>query len=386
LAIVQALKHFHHYLQGNVHQTKIFSDHTNLKYFTTKQTLTRRQARWSILLETYDYVIIPKPGKLNQADGLSRCPDHKEGIASENAERVLLDPRKFLLRPVQFHLRALHNTAIPTGMDEELHAALVEVIAKDNSIGLGQKLKELITSGPRQVTKGLQDWNYENGLFLHKGLVYVPDNENVRCKIMQQFHDNIMGHPGQWKTIELITREYWWPGITEFIKAYIKGCATCQTTKIKPPVKVPLKPNEIPSGIWETITMDFIIDLPVSNGYDSILTVIDRHSKAIILAPCHKTITAEQTSQLLIDYVWKCMGFPLTIISDQGPQFAAQVTQELWRKLGIKQKLSTAFHPQTDGESERVNQEIEQYLCICGNFQQNNWATLLPIIEFAHNA
>ena len=202
---------------------------------------------------------------------------------------------------------------------------------------------------------------------------------------MQQFHDNIMGHPGQWKTVELITHEYWWPGIMEFVKAYIKGCATCQTTKIKPPVKVPLKPNEIPLGIWETITMDFIVDLPVLNGYDSILTVVNRHSKAIILAPCHKTITAKQTSQLLIDYVWKCMGFPLMIISDQGPQFVAQVTQELWRKLGIKQKLLTAFHLQTDGESEQVNQEIEQYLHICGNFQQNNWATLLPIIEFAHN-
>ena len=116
------------------------------------------------------------------------------------------------------------------------------------------------------------------------------------------------------------------------------------------------------------------------------LTVVDRHSKAIILSPCHKTITAEQTSQLLLDNVWKRTGFPKAIISDRGPQFAAQVTQELWRKLGITQKLSMAHHPQTDGKSERVNQEIEQYLCICRNFQQNDWATLLPIIEFAHNA
>jgi transposase InsO family protein len=132
--------------------------------------------------------------------------------------------------------------------------------------------------------------------------------------------------------------------------------------------------------------MDFITDLPVSNGYNSILTVVDRHSKAIILSPCHKTITTEQTSQLLIDNVWKRTGFPLTIILDRGLQFAAQVTQEFWRKLGIKQKLSTAFHPQTDGESEWVNQELEQYLHICGNFQQDNWAMLLSIIEFAHNA
>jgi hypothetical protein len=154
-----------------------------------------------------------------------------------------------------------------------------------------------------------------------------------------------MGHPGQWKTLELITREYYWPGMMEFVKAYIKGCATCQTTKIRLPVKVPLKPNEIPEGLWEMITMDFITDLPTSKGYDSILIVVNRHSKAIILSPCNKTITAEQTSQLLVDNVWKCTGFLKAIISDRGPQFTAQVTQELWGKLGIHQKLSTTFHP-----------------------------------------
>jgi len=116
-----------------------------------KQTLTCRQVWWSILLGTYDYVIIPKLGKLNQADGLSRRPDYKEGIASKNAERVLLDPRKFLLKPEQFHIQALHNTAIPTGMDEELHAAIMEAIKIDNSTGMGEKLKKLITSRPRHV-------------------------------------------------------------------------------------------------------------------------------------------------------------------------------------------------------------------------------------------
>jgi len=114
--------------------------------------------------------------------------------------------------------------------------------------------------------------------------------------------------------------------------------------------------------------MDFITDLPISNRYDSIFTVVDQHSKAVILSLCHKTITAEQTSQLLIDNVWIRTSFPLTIISDQGPQFAAQVTQEFWQKLGIKQKLSTTFHPQIDGELEWVNQELKQYLCICRNF------------------
>jgi hypothetical protein len=138
---------------------------------------------------------------------------------------------------------------------------------------------------------------------LYKGLVYVPNNEALKQKVVQQFHNNIMGHPEQWKTLELITQEYYWPGMMEFIKAYIKGCATCQTTKIRPPVKVLLKLTEISEGPWETITMDFITDLPTSKGYDSILTVVDCHSKAIILSLCNKIITAEQTSQLLIDNI-----------------------------------------------------------------------------------
>jgi hypothetical protein len=310
-------------------------------------------------------------------DALSWHPDLKEGIATDNADRILLTPDKFCIQ-------ALQMTAIPMGINTELKQAIREAIETDRLTG--QKLKDILLNGPRDAAKGLQEWNLENGLILYKGLIYIPNNENLKHKVVQQYHNELMGHPGEWKTIELIMRDFWWPGITTFIKAYIKGCATCQTTKIKPPVKVPLKPNEVPQGIWETIMMDFITDLPVSNGYDSILTVVDRHSKAVILLPCHKTITAEQTSQLLINNVWKRTGFPLTIISDRGPQFAAQVTQEFWQKLGIKQKLSTAFHPQTDGESERVNQELKQYLCICGNFQQDNWATLLSIIKFAHNA
>ena len=252
--------------------------------------------RWALFLATFNFLIIPKPGKLNKADALSRCPDYKEGIASENAEQVLLTPDKF-------HIQALHNMAIPTGMDLDLKAALKEGIEADQV--MGDKLKSILTSGPRHIMKGLQDWNYEDGLFLYKGLVYVPNNENLKHKITQLFHDKVIGHPGQWKTIELITQEYWWPRITEFIKAYIKGCAIRQTTKIRPPIKVPLKPNEIPQGIWDTITMDFITDLPTSKGYDSILIVVDRHSKAIILSPCNKNIIAVETSQLLLDNIWK---------------------------------------------------------------------------------
>ena len=124
LAIVLSLKHFRHYLQGNKHQTNIFSDHANLQYFTMKQNIMRRQSCWALFLATFDYIIIPKPGKLNKADALSRRPDYKEGIASENAAQVLLTPDKF-------SIRALSNSAIPTGMNLDLKAALKEGIQAD---------------------------------------------------------------------------------------------------------------------------------------------------------------------------------------------------------------------------------------------------------------
>jgi len=208
LTIIHSLKHFRHYLQGNKHRTKIFSDHTNLQYFTLKQTLTCRQSQWSLFLATYDFIIIPKPSKLNKANALSRHPDYKEGIASENANQILLTTDKFLLTPDTFQIHALHNMAIPTGMDQDLKAALQEGIKADRVIG--EKLRSMLTSGPRYITKGLQEWNYEDRLFLYKGLVYIPNNKNLKCKVTQRFHDQVMGHPGQWKTIELITQEYWW--------------------------------------------------------------------------------------------------------------------------------------------------------------------------------
>ena len=174
--------------------------------------------------------------------------------------------------------------------------------------------------------------------------------------------------------------------MSTFIREYVDGCAVCQSTKNRPRTRVPLQPNQIPTDIWGIITMDFIVDLPLSKGYDSLFVVVDRLSKATILAPCNKTITADETAQLYIEHVWRRTGLPKQVISDRGPQFASKVMQEIWERLGVKSSLSTAFHPQTDGETERVNQELEQYLYVFCNFQADNWAQLLPFMEFAHNA
>jgi hypothetical protein len=130
--------------------------------------------------------------------------------------------------------------------------------------------------------------------------------------------------------------------------------------------------------------MDFITDLPNSQGYDSLFVVVDCLSKTTIISPCTKTITAEETSKLYMDNVWRQTRLPHQVISDS--QFASKVMQEVWNKLGVKSTISTAFHPQTEVETERVNQELEQYLRVFGNFQQDNWVELIPFMEFAHNA
>ena len=173
------------------------------------------------------------------------------------------------------------------------------------------------------------------------------------------------------------------------ITEYIKGCTTSQSrknqlNKPKPP------PFPITSDIYDTpftsIAMDFIVKLPLSESYDTILTIMDTFSKASIFIPCNETINAENTAKLYATYVLPHYGLPTCIISDQDPQFTSTFSRELCRTLGITQNISMAYHPQTNGQSERTNQRLEQYLHIFIDYHQQNWASLLPLTQYTLNA
>jgi transposase InsO family protein len=378
LAIVHALQVFRHYLEGREDLLEILSDHGNLVYFMTKHLLTRRQARWALFLSQFHFTIVHQPGVQNKSDALSRHPDHKEGMALGNEERVLLDS-KF------FSARAARPTAVTVLGDVPLKQHIKSAQEYDKEVSIA--LESILKNGPWSITKGLEDWNLEDGVILYRGQVYVPRDEILQKDIVKRYHNHIaIGHPGRWKTYELVSREFWWPGMSTFVKDYVDGCATCQATKIKPRTQVPLQPNQVPTDVWGVITMDFITDLPNSRGYDSLFVVVDRLSKATIITPCTKSIMASDTSRIYMEHVWRHTGLPRQVISDRGPQFALKVMQEVWKKLGIQSTMSTAFHPQTDGETEHVNQELEQYLWVFCNFQQDNWVDLIPFMEFAHNA
>ena len=233
------------------------------------------------------------------------------------------------------------------------------------------------------------DWTYTNGILRQKGICYVPNNAKIRRKLIKEYHETpTLGHPGKYKTLMLILRDYYWPSMVHMVQKYIEGCATCQCMK---PDTHPTIPELVPIGStatcpFEQVTMDFITDLPESDGFDSIMVVVDHGlTKGVIFIPCNKTIDSLGTARLYIDFVYKRFGLPSIIISDRGPQFASKAFQEMGKALGIDHRLSTAFHPQTDGQTERVNQELENHLRILCENNAKGWARALPIAEFAHN-
>ncbi len=171
------------------------------------------------------------------------------------------------------------------------------------------------------------------------------------------------GHPGIEKTKELVLREYWWPKMKKDIEAYICACKTCQRTKSSTQAKAaPLHPNAIPSRPWTHISVNMVTGLPMCKGYDAILMIVDCFSKEIILIACSTELSSEGWAKILRDEVYAKHGMPQVVISDQGTMFISKFMKDLYDLLQIKANTSTAWHPQTDGQTEQVNQEVEKYL------------------------
>jgi len=170
-----------------------------------------------------------------------------------------------------------------------------------------------------------------DGIMYKEGKVYVLKDNKLRAEIIRLHHDTpVGGHGGQWKTVELVTRNFWWPGVTKEVKRYVEGCDACQRNKNRteqPAGK--LMPNSIPEKPWTHISADFITKLPLAQGYNSILVVVDRLTKMVHFVPTTEKTLAEGLARLFRDNVWKLHGLPESIISDRGPQFAAGLMREL---------------------------------------------------------
>jgi hypothetical protein len=229
----------------------------------------------------------------------------------------------------------------------------------------------------------------ENHFYKDLALVVV-ENDDLKRGVLHTFHTlHMAGYPRISNTLTLICPYYWWPNMKDFITAYIRGCATCQMNKINThPTKPPPFPITPTSTLpFQTIAMDFIMKLPPSQDYDMILTITDHDvSKACILLPCKETIDAVGVAALYATHVFPHYRIPLKIISDRDPRLDSTFTTHLCCLLGIKQNISMAYHPQTDGQSERTNQSLETYLRLYCDTQQQEWSKLLPLAQYVRNS
>ena len=330
LAILCALDHWSHYLLGSPFKIRVYSDHRNLVYFRSRRTLSPRLLRWSAVLNQFDFVIVYQRGDVNVgADALSRRVDFSDGKESRETKDVVecLLPEKFW----------------------SLNAVSVSAPTK-------HKVKE--------VSDVIEQF-----------------------EIIKARHNSVFaGHSGRHRTFELVARDFSWPGMRKQIYDFVDSCAICQKVKVsRQKAGGLLKPLEIASRPWSDISMDFIVGLPVSNGFDSILVVVDRFSKMSHFFAVNESINASTLARLLMDQVVKLHGIPESIVSDRGPQFNSLFWKECWSLLGCRINLSTAAHPQSDGQTERANQTLEHYLRCFVNYHQDNWSSFLSFAEFALN-
>jgi len=311
--------------------------------------------------------------KIGKADGLSRRSDWKVEVDKDNKNQVFIKDN---------WIHSMYEVVVK-GPEVDMLEKIKKARSKDKDIV--RVVEEMKKAGVRELCGN--EWQIEGDLVLKKRKVYVPKNEELRAEVIWLHHDVLAaGYGGRWKTVKLVTRNYWWLGVTRDVGRYVEGCDLCQRMKNKtekPAGK--LKLSEMPKKPWSHLMVDFIMKLLVVAGKDAILVVCDRLLKMIHFVAITEGTTIEGLARLFWDNVWKLYSLPESVISDQGPQFAAKLTKELNQMLGIETKLSMAFHPQTDRQIEWMNQELEQYLRLFVEHRQKDWLEWLALAEFAVN-
>ena len=310
----------------------------NLQYWRDPQKISRRVACEMLELADYDIKIHHLEGSANgRADMLSRRLDFDQGEGDN--EGVVVLPDALFAR----------STRLEGEQDEDVISSWVDPHQLRKIDGVWQKDGRMVVTAKSPYTKRL-----------------IHDHHNLP----------VHGHPGISRTTDLLQRRYWWPRLWQDVIQYVWGCAECQRHKVNTrPTKALLAPifPEPKANPFEVIALDFVTKLPKSQKYDSILTITDHDClKASLFIPCMEEITAEGVAKLFVQRVFQYYGLPRKIISDRDPQFTLKFARDLCRLLGIKQNVSTAYHPRTDRQSERTNQWLETYLQFFVNYWQDD--------------
>ena len=382
LAIVDAFETWTAELGSVEASTLVLTDHKNLEYFTTTKKLNRRQARWNELLANFDFQIVFRPGKKNgKADALTRVaddiPQDNDDLRERHQHQVLLKPSQ-ILRPADL-ANAPARSLTPETWKEACQ-----------SDSFCQSIRKAIED-PNITRSDIQlaSCKASEHSFMYNEREYVP--ESLRVTLLRQLHDSpASGHRGSAALYALLSRSYWWPDCHKDTSKYAQGCESCQRNN--PSTQRPygfLHPLPAPEQAFRHLTLDFVGPLPlcIVRGftYRYILQVMDRLTKRVWIVPT-ETMTARETASAFLDNVFRFCGLPDSLVSDQGRAFIDSTWRSICQTLRIDHKLSTSYHPQSDGQTERANRSMEIYLRHFVNYQQNNWANLLPIAEFSINS
>lgn len=366
-AVVFALKVWRHYLYGQT--CEIYSDHKSLKYLFSQKELNMRQRRWLEYVKDYDFEIKYHPGKANVvADALSR----KSSTMPVQLQKEVVAFGLEVIEDLSSTLMAL--TVKPTLLERIKETQREDSLCKKHIEGNGQRYPELHQT--------------EDGTLKYKNRWYVPSNSNLRGDILVEAHSSAFAmHPGSTKMYQDLKEHYWWPGMKGDVINHVQLCLVCQQVKAEHQKPAGTLHNlPIPEWKWEHIAMDFVIGLPTTTkGHDTIWAVVDRLTKSAHFLPIKLSSTMDKYAELYIQEVVRLHGVPISIVSDRDPKFTSKFWKSLQKAMGTKLTLSTAFHPQTDGQTERTIQILEDMLRACVMEFQVTWNKLLPLIEFTYN-
>lgn len=349
-AITTAVRKWRQYLLG--HSFVILTDHKSLKDLMSQVIQTPEQQVYLSKLLGYDYCIQYKAGNSNMvADALSRIPDTQGG---------------------QYFILSMPNFIFLDQLRQTMHA--------DPDF---QELSTAIQTNPQANV----DYKVHDGLIFFQGKIWIPPTCTFKSSLLEEFHNTPLGgHMGINKTLSRLQSNFFWQGMRKDVQEFVAQCNICQKTKYE--TKMPsglLQPLPIPSAIWEDLSLDFITGLPQSQGHSAILVVVDRFSKGAHFGVLSSNFTAFKVARLFLDLVCKHHGFPKSLVSDRDPIFMSHFWHDLFKLSGTKLRMSTAYHPETDGQTEVINRVLEQYLRTFVHERPSDWYKYLALAEWSYN-
>ncbi|MCH80266.1 transposon Tf2-1 polyprotein [Trifolium medium] len=349
MAVVLAIQHWRPYLLGR--KFVVSTDQKSLKQLLQQRIVTAEQQNWTAKLLGYDFEIVYKQGRLNKgADALSRI--HEGGEI-----KTMISQSKWIQE---------EQVKTENQQDGKIQRIIVDL---------------------QQDPESWPGYEYIHGMLMYEGRLVISNKSLLIPTLLDEFHATPHGgHSGFYKTYRRLAANLYWVGMKSTIQEYVRNCDVCQRQKYM--ATSPgglLQPLPIPNQIWEDISMDFITGLPKSKGFEAILVVVDRLSKYSHFIPLKHPYTAKSIAEVFCKEIIRLHGIPLSIVSDRDPIFISNFWKELFKLQGTKLLMSTAYHPESDGQTEVVNRCLETYLrCFIAD-QPRTWVSWVHWAEFWFN-